>query len=100
MQFKLQLEKKTVPEPFSPLIHGSSNLCIEYNATFILLVALHFPILPFFLFILHFLGHKQQFSKIFCIYFLLLLLPIILFILLFLHTSFHHHSFLLSISLL
>jgi len=39
----VQFEKNTVPDPFSPLIHGSSKLWVEYNAIFTLSLDLQNP---------------------------------------------------------
>ena len=57
-------------------MHGSSKLCVEYNAIFILSVDLHLPIY-FVLFIPHLCGHIVHFSNILYFSFLKLLLHIL-----------------------
>ena len=54
----MQWEKNIVPEPFVPLIHGSSNLCNDTSAILILLGALHLPFFPKSLFTLHLCGQR------------------------------------------
>lgn len=58
MQLRLQLEKKTVPDPFVPLIQGSSNIWRDASAIFNLLSHLHLPFWPFNLLILQLCGQS------------------------------------------
>ena len=61
--FNVQFEKNTVPEPFLPEMHGSSQWWREYLATFGFLPDKQYPISSFSLFAPQFLGQRQQFDN-------------------------------------